>query len=105
MSAVINSRRAKPKQDEKKFHHNPLESDESLDGYESDGFHGAYDELLDSAEYAGNEKFAAATGPQKTNGFVKASSVLGKYEVSDRFCTAILPFAFPRSVRLQCMSI
>jgi len=80
MSAVINSRRAKPKQDEKKFHCNPLESDESLDGYESDGFHGAYDELLDSAEYAGNEKFAAATGPQKTNGFVKASSVLGKYE-------------------------
>ena len=105
MSAVINSRRAKPQQGEQKFHYNPLESDESLDGYESDGFHGAYDELLGSAEDAGNETFAATTGPQRTNGFVKASSVLGKYEVSDIFCTAILPFASPRSVWLQYVLI
>lgn len=83
MSAVINSKRVKPKPDEQIFYHNPLaESDESCDGLEPDSFFGADDGLLGITEYAGNQKFAAATGTQKANGFVKASSVLGKYEVS-----------------------
>ena len=83
MSAVINSKRVKPKPDKQKFHHNPLaESDESCDGLEPDSFFGADDGLLGITEYAGNQKFEAESGTHKANGFVKASSVLGKYEVS-----------------------
>ena len=86
MSAVTKSRSMYTskawKDDEQKFYNNPLESDESQhDGSESDGFLGADDGLLGVADYSGRDNFESS-GPPKTNGFVKASSIIGKYEVS-----------------------
>lgn len=89
MSDVVNSQRAihaskaRLKNDETAFHRNPLESDESqCDLYESDGFSGADDGLLGITEYAGDGCFEANV-PPKTNGFVNASTVLRRYEVSN----------------------
>lgn len=86
MSAVINSQRLIHRgrngstRDEIPFHHNPLESDESQDDeYESDGFLGTDDGLLGVTDYVKDD---FSSGQPKKNGFVKASSVLSKYEVS-----------------------
>ncbi|KAL3784125.1 hypothetical protein HJC23_005783 [Cyclotella cryptica] len=85
MSAVINSQRlihagrnGSSKRDEKPFHRNPLESDESQDDeYESDGFLGTDDGILGVPDHAKDD---FESGQPKQNGFVKASSVLSKYE-------------------------
>lgn len=88
MSAVVNSQRImrsnnRSRDEAQPFHHNPIDSDESQhDGYESDGFLGADDEL-DITGYARDDCFATkSSDAPTTNGFVKASSILGKFQVS-----------------------
>jgi hypothetical protein len=87
MSAVVDSKRAmnghRSKDDEQKFYHNPLDSD---DGDGSDDFMGDDDGLMGVTEYDGGDDYRSGF-PSKANGFVKASSVLDKYEVS---CTSYL---------------
>lgn len=65
----------------KKYHHNPTASDESLGEYESDdGFGMGRDEgLLGITSYAGDDEMIQEP-PAKKGGFLKASSVLEKYE-------------------------
>ena len=82
MTAVVDSHRLMHSgkwqhNDQKLCHHNPLASDESQDGYESDGFTGLDDEgLLGCNDNIGDNELMP--GPK---GFMKASSVLSKYEV------------------------
>ena len=66
---------------EKKYHHNPTASDESLGDYESDdGFGMGGDEgLLGITSYSGNDEMIQEP-PAKKGGFMNASSVLKKYE-------------------------
>ncbi len=66
---------------EKKYHHNPTASDDSLGEYEpDDGFGmGRDDGLLGITSYAGEDEMLQEP-PAKKAGFVKASSVLKKYE-------------------------
>mmetsp|Transcript_25370 Transcript_25370/g.39831 ORF Transcript_25370/g.39831 Transcript_25370/m.39831 type:complete len:879 (+) Transcript_25370:147-2783(+) len=65
----------------KKYHHNPTASDESLGEYESDdGFGMGRDEgLLGITSYARDDEMIQEP-PVKKGGFLKASSVLKKYE-------------------------
>ena len=88
MPAVVNSRHpmhasnARSNNDENICHRNPLESNESqYDSYESDGFLGADEGFLGISENTGDVNFDANV-PSKTNGFVNASTILRKYEVS-----------------------
>jgi len=85
MSAVANSHRlmhhAKKKgQEPKKFHHNPLDDEESLGDHRgSDDFFGRDEGLLGITNYTGDD--IVASGPKK--GFVKASSVLNKFDTME----------------------
>jgi len=83
MSTVVNSHRlmhaGRVEQNKgKKFHHNPLADEDSFDGYGSDDFLGS-DEGLLGFDYAAESK--TKSDPKK--GFVKASSVLNKYEAKE----------------------
>ena len=82
MSTVVNSHvllNEKPKG--KKFHHNPLYDEESLeDDYGTDDFIGEDDGLLGITNYAGEDELPSSDPKPQKGGFVKASSVLGKYE-------------------------
>lgn len=88
MSAVVDSKRAmnrnRSKDDEQKFYHNPLDSD---DGDGSDDFMGDDDGLMNATEYDVGDYRSGFPSESKAKGFVKASSVLDKYEVS---CTSYL---------------
>ncbi|KAL7551933.1 hypothetical protein ACHAWF_015156 [Thalassiosira exigua] len=86
MIAVVNSHRlmhaGKKTQGEKKFHHNPLEDEESLgDDYGSDDFLGGDYGTLGITNYAGEDQLSSNMFTKK--GFVKASSVLDKYEAME----------------------
>jgi len=84
-SAVVNSQKSwhahRKNASEKKYHHNPTASDESLGEYESDdGFGMGRDEgLLGITSYAGDDEMIQEP-PARKGGFMKASSVLKKYE-------------------------
>ena len=83
MSTVVNSHRLLNEQPKgKKFHHNPLYDEESLeDDYGTDDFIGGDDGLLGITNYAGEDELPSDLDPKpQKGGFVKASSVLGKYE-------------------------
>jgi hypothetical protein len=87
MSAVVKSQRMMQagnhghRRDEKPFHRTPLDSDASHDDeYESDGFGGNDDGLFGATDYVGEDNYAK--NQLKMNGFVKASIVMHKYEVS-----------------------
>ncbi|KAL7537949.1 hypothetical protein ACHAXR_009126, partial [Thalassiosira sp. AJA248-18] len=90
MSTVVNSHRliraGKKEQNEvKKFHHNPLADDENLEDDDgSDDFLGRDDEgLLGITHYAGEDEMISDPLPLPKKGFVKASSVLSKYETME----------------------
>mmetsp|Transcript_2221 Transcript_2221/g.4217 ORF Transcript_2221/g.4217 Transcript_2221/m.4217 type:complete len:988 (-) Transcript_2221:221-3184(-) len=82
MSAVVNSHRLmhagrKTQNEVKKYHHNPLADEESLEGdYGSDDFLGRDEGLLGITE-----EDETVSDPKKA--FVKASSVLKKYETKE----------------------
>ena len=84
-SAVIVSQKSWQAQrdnvSEKKYHHNPTASDESIGDYESDDGFGMKrdDGLLGITSYAGEDEMTQEP-PAKKGGFAKASSVLNKYE-------------------------
>lgn len=83
MSAVVNSHRllhaGKNKQHKgQKFHHNPLADEESLEDDGSDDFLGGDDGLLGITDCAGADELPS--NPMPKGGFMKASSVLGKYD-------------------------
>jgi len=82
MGAVVNSQRLlhqSKHSDEKPFHHNPLESDESQDDdSEYNDFLDNDDGLLQTTDYIGKDDLPSGLPPKK--GFVKASSVLNKYQ-------------------------
>ena len=83
-SAVTNSQKswqAFKSNDGTKYHHNPAASDESLGDYESDdGFGMGFDDgLLGITSYNGDDELIEEP-PPKRGGFMKASSVLQKYE-------------------------
>ena len=87
-SAVVRSQQSwyahRNNASEKKYHHNPTASDESLGEYESDdGFGMGWDEgLLGITSYAGDDEMIQEP-PIKKGGFLKASSVLKKYMEHD----------------------
>ncbi len=66
-------------QSAKMFHHNPLASDESQDENESDDYLGGNDEPFGFSEF---DQFNDTQTEPNQKGFVKASKVLNKYEVS-----------------------
>jgi len=85
MSAVVNSHRLihtgrKQQSEGKKYHHNPLADEESLeDDYGADDFLGSDEGLLGLADYEGGDN--VISDPKK--GFVKAALVLNKYEAKE----------------------
>lgn len=85
VSTVVNSHRMmhtgqREQREEKKYHHNPLADDESLEDDYVDDFIGQEDEgLLGITDYAGEDERISDPLPTK-KGFVKASSVLSKYD-------------------------
>lgn len=87
MSSVVNSHRLisagnKHRNEGKKYHHNPLDDEESLDdnayGSEDDFFGG--DSGLGITDCARADEMPAPLPKKGGGGFVKASSVLNKYE-------------------------
>ena len=85
MSAVANSQRlmhagTKMRHQVKKFHHNPLEDEENFEGDDGfDDFFGRDEGQLGITDSAGGYELDPAP-KLKGGGFVKASSVLDKYE-------------------------
>lgn len=87
-SAVVMSQKSWNSQrtnfSEKKFHHNPTHSDESIGEYESDdglGFGMEEDDgLLGITSYKSRDDEMISEPAAKKGGFLKASSVLKKYE-------------------------
>lgn len=90
MSAVANSHRLmragedKRKKVDNKYHHNPLADDEGLaDDYGlEDDYLGNDEGLSEIMNYAGDDDLISST-TTKQKGFVKASSVLSKYEAME----------------------
>jgi hypothetical protein len=90
MSVVVNSHRlirgvgGERKKEGEKYHHDPLADDERLaDDYGlEDDYLGNDESLMGITDYAGGDDSISST-TTKPKGFVKASSVLSKYEAME----------------------